>query len=249
MVFQNGELEANGISMGTSGRLRGYGFIVSPVQGTGRIEPYAAADSFGVMQISDNFQIQSPGRYVVNLGTAGGRRSDTLRVSGSAQLGGTLEIRTASGFAPAVWDSFTVLTCGTRTGTFTNVTWNGAPLAGQAIIVYRSNAVRIVIPGGLAVEPTPGVTPRTLKFAATGTSHAPALLLDLPSMADVDVTLYDITGRQAAALNRGVLTAGQYRFDLRAESQRLSTGAYFARAVIRANGTVEHRSARITLLR
>jgi len=249
MVFQNGELEANGISLGTSGRLRGYGFIVSPVQGTGRIEPYAAADSFGVMQISDNLQLQNPARYVVNLGTVGGRRSDTLRVSGSAQLGGTLEIRTEPGFAPAVWDSFTVLTCGLRGGTFTNVTWNGAPLAGQAIIVYRANAVRIVIPGGVAVEPTPGVTPRTLRFAATGTPSAPALMLDLPSMADVDVTLYDITGRQAAELHRGALASGQYRFELRGDRQRLSSGAYFARAVIRANGAVEQRSVRITMLR
>ncbi len=249
MVFQNGELEANGISLGTSGRIRGYGFISSAIQGTGRLEPYAAADSFGVLRISDNLTLQSPARYVVNLGTTGGLHCDTLEVGGAAVLAGTLEIRTAPGFSPAVWDSFTVLKCTSRTGTFTSVTWNGAPLSGQAIIIYRSNAVRIVIPGGVGVEPQPGAAPTALRFAAIGTASSPALLLDLPMTAMVDVTLYDITGRAAAQLNKGELSAGRYRFDLSGNSTRLSSGAYFARAVIRANGTQVQRTVRTILLR
>ncbi len=47
---------------------------------------------------------------------------DRLSVSGSATLGGTLEITLIDGFVPILGDTFVILSAGSITGTFATVT-------------------------------------------------------------------------------------------------------------------------------
>jgi hypothetical protein len=50
---------------------------------------------------------------------------DRINVTGQFTMGGTLDVRLASGFVPAVTDVFTLQTFGSRTGTFATILGNG----------------------------------------------------------------------------------------------------------------------------
>src|SRR4029078_7214455 len=66
---------------------------------------------------------------------------DQVNVTGAAALDGRLDIRTVGGHMPLVGDVFTVLTAGSRTGTFGTVTLNGGPSAGVVSITYTATSV------------------------------------------------------------------------------------------------------------
>jgi len=65
-------------------------------------------------------------------GTTAGTNYGQLRVAGTVTLNGALSVDLTNGFSPAISDSFTVLTAGTRNGTFHN-------------FLYPSNAVTMQV--------------------------------------------------------------------------------------------------------
>jgi hypothetical protein len=74
-----------------------------------------------------------------NLGTGYGR----LQVSGAITLNGALRVDLIEGFIPAVSDSFTVLTAGTRSGTFGNFHYPSNQLTMQMSNTANSVIVRV----------------------------------------------------------------------------------------------------------
>jgi hypothetical protein len=246
MVLQNGEIDA--LSFSSSGSLGGFGRMVTNFQSSGLVDPYSATDPFGAIGITGSFQQTGSGHYQVYLGSSGGRRCDTLLVSGAATLAGALDLKLDWSYVHTPGDTFTVLECGSRSGTFSPVTWNGSALAGQAQIVYGPTSVRVVITSSTADVGTAGGAP-ALRFASVGSPSAPAFALDLPSDAAVDVRLYDVTGREAGAIFAGPLAAGRHRFDLEAAGRRFTSGAYYARARVRAGSSTLERTARTILVR
>ena len=76
-------------------------------------------------------------------GTTAGSEYDQLVVTGNANLAGTLDVSLLGEFHPSPGDSFTVLTYGSRTGTFTTVNLPlPPPQAGMEWeIEYGSNAL------------------------------------------------------------------------------------------------------------
>lgn len=225
----------------------GNGVLSCNVISNGTLTPRGAASELGRLAVNGSFWQFSQGRYRVHLGSANGRQSDTLAVAVTANLGGTLALETDASFVRTVGDTFTVLTCGARNGQFEAVTWNGNPLGERAVVIYEPNAVRVVITAGSLSVGEPGAG-SGLRFVATGGRHTLAFALDLPAAAEVEVGLFDVTGRRIATLAEGARAAGRYTLAV-ADGATLPSGVYFARAVVRADGTTSERTARATLLR
>ncbi|QEG37245.1 beta strand repeat-containing protein [Bythopirellula goksoeyrii] len=88
----------------------------------------APGDSAGTLTITGDAPFDATGSLSIELnGLAAGSEHDQLIVTGMASLSGTLNLALL-GFTPAAGNTFTILTAGTRTGTFDSV--NGNPGGG-----------------------------------------------------------------------------------------------------------------------
>jgi hypothetical protein len=100
----------------------------------------------------------------------------------------------------------------------------------------------------------PGTGPPGLRFSArhNPVSANATFELQIESTAQVEVTLWAVSGRAVARLLQATLPAGRHTcaWDGRtAGGTRCGAGIYFARAVARINGRSVTRTARILLLR
>jgi hypothetical protein len=179
----------------------------------------------------------------------GHTQQDLIVAQGPVVLAGTIDVRSLIGDAPSVGDTFTVMVGGPISGSFANVTVNGHPAAGAAVALVRAGDVRVAITGAVtAVGDTPPPSASSeLRFAALGGPRDAALALDLPSVATVRVTLYDVSGRQVAALADGELGPGRHRFELARAG--LGSGMYFARAVVAGAAGTRALTTHVVLLR
>jgi len=120
LALQGGTLKGEGvIDFGDSG-------AGALVQSGGALAPGA---STGQLTIEGDYE-QNGGALAIELGgLEPGTEYDVLNISGSATLGGPLEISLIDGFADAIQDgdSFTVLNAGSLTGTFSEINITGAP--------------------------------------------------------------------------------------------------------------------------
>lgn len=72
--------------------------------------------------------------------------TDFIDVSGPVALNGTLHISFINGYVPQLGDSFTIMRCGSRTGTFATIEAQCLrPLGLRANVVYAATNVRVVI--------------------------------------------------------------------------------------------------------
>ncbi len=111
----NGTLSAGSINL-QGGTLAGTGAVSGPVTSSGTVSPGA---SVGTLSVAGAYQQTASGILDVQLaGLTPGTEYDRLIVSGSATLGGTLRVQIVEPFLPQVGDSFVVLLCASRTGTF-----------------------------------------------------------------------------------------------------------------------------------
>ncbi|TMQ69026.1 MAG: hypothetical protein E6K80_13095 [Candidatus Eisenbacteria bacterium] len=228
--------------------IQGYGPIAGgSVINSGAIAPYGPNSPFAAISIPNgSFTQNSTGHFQTVLGSTGGRRCDTLAVGGPATLGGALDIYLDPSFVRTQGDTFTVLTCTSRTGTFSTATWNYNAFTGQAEIVYTPTGVKLVM--GSSTTGVPLVADsRALRFAAFGPLSRPGLALDLPQASRVQIRLYDVRGREVAALFDGSMDPGRHEVALPTGGE-LSSGAYFAKAVVRAGDRTVERTARVFLV-
>jgi hypothetical protein len=217
------------------------------VTNSGTIAPYGPDSPFGAITIPHgSFTQTSGGHFQTVLGSVGGRRCDTLAVGGPATLAGTLDIFLDPSFVRTPSDTFTILTCTSRTGVFSAVNWNYSTLTGQAQMVYTPTSVMIVIGNGTTGVPSLA-DPQALRFAAVGPVSRPGFVLELPEASRVEVRLYDVRGRGVAALFDGAMLPGRHQLALPADAE-LPSGAYFAKAVVRARERTYERTARAILV-
>jgi hypothetical protein len=87
-----------------------------------------------------------------------------------------------------------------------------------------------------------------LRFARVGNAGTVAFELGLPDAADVEVALYDVAGRRVATLSDGALPAGRHTLSVPGR-KRLSSGMYFARAVVRTPERSVERVAKAIVVR
>lgn len=126
-----------------SGELSGNGTVTGNAQSSGAtVRPGTVA---GALTISGNYTQSGTGALEIELGgLQPGTEHDRLSVSGTAALGGTLDIRLIDGFTPNVGDRFTVLTCASRSGQFANVK---QPASAKFKVEYNAANVTLVAIG------------------------------------------------------------------------------------------------------
>lgn len=102
------------LSLGTGAALTGTGSLAADVSNAGEIAP--GNSGVGDLTITGDYTQSSGGRLVMELGGAG--QSDGFHATGTAHLGGTMQVSLVSGFTPQVGATYPMITFGTRDGQF-----------------------------------------------------------------------------------------------------------------------------------
>jgi hypothetical protein len=174
------------------GVVSGLGTIVGPIQVNGGT--IAPGLSPGILHGSATYQ-QAGGTLSIQIaGKTPGAGFDRLALGGGATLGGTLSIATAPGFAPALGDSFRVITAPSVSGAFGSVSGAGAG-GGKFYDVRLDGAgVRLVV-----VEPRVSVGNVNVTEGNSGTHPANFVVsLDRRSPLTVTVDLATAAGTASA---------------------------------------------------
>jgi hypothetical protein len=141
-----------------NGTLAGAGTINANVTSGGQVIP-GGAGAAGILTINGNYTQTATGALDIELGgTTAGSQYGQLAVSGTASLGGSLDVALISGFHPVVGNGFEVMTSGSFSGNF--ATYNGLSLG-----------------SGLFLDPILNATSLTLDTDQVAISGAPAFPL------------------------------------------------------------------------
>lgn len=109
----------------------------------GRFEPGL---SIGSVNITGDFSQTSSGTFGFEIAGLPGGAQDLLTVSGTASVDGVLEARLLNNFVPAEGSTYTVISAGTRLGTFDALTTPSDNIVQfNAIVLYSAGLVRLRI--------------------------------------------------------------------------------------------------------
>jgi hypothetical protein len=124
----------------TGGTLSGTGTVAGPLANSGGT--VAPGDAPGRLTVAGNYTQEAGGTLGIGIaGTTPGTEFDQLLVEGSATLGGTLSLADEGGFAPALGDTFKIVSgASSRTGTFATV---GGPSAGLYGVEYNPDGATL----------------------------------------------------------------------------------------------------------
>jgi hypothetical protein len=125
-----GVTATGGFQIARGADLTGRGSITGNVTNSGQMD-VAGTNSTGTISITGNFTQTSTGVLNMEIGPAAGQY-DLLAVSGQDTLDGTLNVAFIGGFVPQRGQVFSLLTYGSRSGTFATVslpTYSGGHLA------------------------------------------------------------------------------------------------------------------------
>ena len=114
-----GTLDPSGNVELLGGILEGSGSILSNVNNSATVSPGSSA---GSLNIQGDYTQSAAGSLDIEIGgLTAGSEFDVLDISGTATLGGTLELTLLEGFSPAPNDNFKVLLSSVRAGTFASI--------------------------------------------------------------------------------------------------------------------------------
>ncbi len=142
-VLNGGNIFASSPFQLQGGMLTGTGMVTAAVFNSGgTVSPGASP---GIMVISGNYTQSAGGLNIELGGTAVGTGHDQLQVTGTASLGGALNVSLINGFLPATGNGFTILTAPIVSGTFTNTPGNKVTLTdGSTLdVIYTSTNVQL----------------------------------------------------------------------------------------------------------
>jgi hypothetical protein len=144
----------------TTGLLTGSSTLIGDVINAGTVAP---GNSPGTLTINGNYTQTGTGRLEIEVGGTAAGQYDRLIVTGTANLGGTLNTTLVNGFTPAPGDSFPVLQYTGSTGSFAQVTGalTGTPGSGGLTLVPSSSLGKVTGGGSIA-------GPRTFAFEISG---------------------------------------------------------------------------------
>jgi hypothetical protein len=178
-----GDLNLAGGGLGGSGNVS-FDSPTRTVFNDARVRP---GTSPGVLSITGNYQQGSVGQLEIEVGgTVAGSGYDVLQISGSASLGGSLNVTNINSFGPQPADVFTILTAtGGVTGSFANTPGNvlTLPNGDRFEVEYAGNAVRLRNFAGAGVPPSITAQPQSqllrvgnpLNLTVNATGSAPLL--------------------------------------------------------------------------
>ena len=127
------------VTNGPGHTISGRGTIDTTFINTGIIAP--GNDAIGTLNASGDVTMASAGSMTIEIGP--GNTSDRFAISGTANLGGTLDVVLASGFTQTLNVDYTILTAGSVVGTFDT---ENLLVDGNLItrILYEPTQVRLV---------------------------------------------------------------------------------------------------------
>ncbi len=130
----DGLLAASGpVTVGSTGSLGGSGTVTADVVNGGVVAP---GSSPGILAVTGNYTQTATGALDIEIGgTTPGSEYDRLSIAGSANLAGILNISLINGFGPTQGESFSIMTFGSRIGTFATI--NG--LQSGALALFTAN--------------------------------------------------------------------------------------------------------------
>ncbi len=133
----------------TGGTISGIGDLRGAVLNQGAfIDP---GTPLGRIFVDGNFTQSANGTLVLEVGGAGPSQFDQLQISGTANLGGRLVVRTLNDFVPQAGDIFNPLTYGAANGTFASVTSNAQVSFGPAGMSLQVNGANPPLPKALNI--------------------------------------------------------------------------------------------------
>jgi autotransporter-associated beta strand protein len=129
----NGDISASsGVTVNSGGTLGGTGTVSDTVINAGGI--LAPGNSIGTIAVSGNLTFNSGSTYAVEVSPSA---ADRTNVSGTATLAGTVAASFAAG--NYITKSYTILSAGTRSGTFSALTTTNLPAGFSAALSYAGN--------------------------------------------------------------------------------------------------------------
>ncbi len=112
------------VTVNNSATLAGKGAVGSVTVNSGGI--VAPGDSPGKLTVNGNYNQTSGGILDMQIGgSIAGDEYDQLEITGTAVLGGTLNLALVNGFRPTVGDTFTILTSSDTNGSFSTINSSG----------------------------------------------------------------------------------------------------------------------------
>jgi hypothetical protein len=125
----------------TNGEVKGNGFVQATLANSGSVRPGLSP---GILNVEGNY-IQNPsGKLFIEIGgLTPGSQHDQLSVTGAATLGGELIVSFISGFVPSSGNQFSILTAGSRSGTFATTTLPPLPPGLLWSVLYDTTGVRL----------------------------------------------------------------------------------------------------------
>ncbi|MCX8496747.1 MAG: LEPR-XLL domain-containing protein, partial [Akkermansiaceae bacterium] len=165
---------ANGITIGVTGKLAGNGTVSGDLTNLGLISP---GNSPGILSESGNLVFGRAGTVLIEVGgTRAGPGSapgstldgyDQIQVAGKATFGGTLDVQLINGFVPTVGQSFDIVTYSSYSGNFDH--YDG-----------------LIFSNGFFFQPVFSATKLTLQVVSVDDSQARLSLLNLGIVHPVD---------------------------------------------------------------
>ncbi len=143
-ILAGGTLGAPNVNL-NGGDLSGNGTVAANLNNTaGQINP-GGLGTAGVIAITGNYIQGASGALNIDIGGTGSGQFDRLTVSGTATLNGTLNVNLINGFAPAVGNSFQIMTFGSRSGDFASK--NGLNLPNGLVFtpVYHPGDLTLIV--------------------------------------------------------------------------------------------------------
>jgi hypothetical protein len=130
------------------GNLKGSGEIIGNFVNFGH---FASGNSAGTFTITGDYTAQSTAVHDMEIASTSSY--DIINVSGIATLGGTLNVSLLNSFVPNIGDQFTLMTYGSKTGTFPTVNLPSLPAGRFWHLIYNpTNIVLEVLSSALTVE-------------------------------------------------------------------------------------------------
>jgi fibronectin-binding autotransporter adhesin len=206
------------------------------------VRPGAAAQPVGTLAWSGPYAPAAEGTLDVEIGGAtAGTQHDQLAVAGPGTLGGTLRVRFAGGFVPAVGAGFDVATCAPCAGTFAAL---DLPPGVTGTVEVTASVARFVVTAVVAGETDAETLVTALDAPAPNPVAGRATVrYSLAEAGPVRVAVADLLGREVAVLVDGERAAGAHEAAL--DAGRLAPGVYVVR--LTTGGGVQAR--RITVAR
>jgi Secretion system C-terminal sorting domain len=135
---QNNTLLQTGIFT-INGTFTGHGGVTGQVTNNGTIAPKGAAGNIGTMHIAGDLVQNATSLLAFEIGGSMAGQSDKIAVTGSATLGGSIQVSLVNGYTPANCAEFEVMAFGSYSGVFSGI----SGLNSDWSVIYTPNSIKI----------------------------------------------------------------------------------------------------------